>query len=359
MLTEIDEGIRMQRHKSWVLTWALVLYAICAWPLSVSAQELCGIDSIFADGFEGASFVPIAQIPGAIQSPGLTQDIVGSGSVSVIITAPTGSPTTADSTVDVAGTFVGPVNTGISVNGTSGATVNGAFLVPNVPLSAGANTLTVQALTLPGAMATALTSITQGGAAAPTAIAVEQAVGYAPLTARFHYTIGTLPGGHTVQSVAVNFRGTGPDDYTGPFSGIPGSFQYTQPGFYTAQFRVTDDASNTYTATRSVLIQDFAAQRGMVCDVYGYLKDRLNAQDATSAANAFQSIVSSSYATFFTALGSNMPATAQQLGVIIDGQMGLGFANMLIGRDNPDQTRSGYPIRITQGTDGVWRISEM
>lgn len=97
----------------------------------------------------------------------------------------------------------------------------------------------------------------------------------------------------------------------------------------------------------------------MMCDIYGYVKDRLNAQDATGAGNAYQSVVRSDFTTFFTQLGTNMPATAQQLGTILDGQLGTGFADLLLVRDNPDQTRSGFPMRLTQGSDGVWRISEM
>ncbi|WP_165371392.1 hypothetical protein [Pseudolysobacter antarcticus] len=47
-----------------------------------------------------------------------------------------------------------------------------------------------------------------------------------------------------------------------------------------------------------------------MCDIYGYLKDRLNAQDATGAGNAYQPVVRSDFTTFFTQLGTNMPATA-------------------------------------------------
>jgi len=98
----------------------------------------------------------------------------------------------------------------------------------------------------------------------------------------------------------------------------------------------------------------------MLCDVYGYLKDRLNAQDATNAANAFQSVVKSSYQSLFFTFGSNMPTVAQSLGVVVSGLLGQGFAELFIVRDNvAQQTRAEFPMRLTQGADGVWRISEM
>lgn len=338
------------------VSWSILLVT-CAWPMLATAQEFCGIDDIFYNGFEASSFVPIAQTHGGQMSAGLVQDITGP-LTSVVITAPTG--TTGDATVDVVGTFTGPVDTGITVNGAYAVTVNGSFLVPNVPLNAGANTLTAQALTLTGATTSGTASVTQGGSPSPIAMKADHPFGFAPFIVNFTYIVGTLPSGKPVQSVAVNFRGSGANDYIGALAGAPASFTYTAPGLYTAQFQVTDTSSNTYTATRAILIQDFPAQRSMLCDVYGYLKNRMSVQDATGASNVFQPADRSAYLTFFNALGTNMPVAAAQLGVIIDGQLGSGIAELLLERDDTStQTRGGFPLRITQGTDGVWRISEM
>lgn len=97
----------------------------------------------------------------------------------------------------------------------------------------------------------------------------------------------------------------------------------------------------------------------MLCDIHSYLKDRLNAQDVVGAGSAFQPAIRTDYTNMFTVLGTDMPATAGQLGSIGNGMIGLGFAEMLLIRDNSDQTRSGFHERLTQGSDGVWRISEM
>jgi hypothetical protein len=57
---------------------------------------------------------------------------------------------------------------------------------------------------------------------------------------------------------------------------------------------------------------------------------------------------------------TNLPTVAQQLGVVVAGMLGQGFADLLVDRDNTtSQTRAGFPLRLTQGADGVWRISEM
>ena len=105
---------------------------------------------------------------------------------------------------------------------------------------------------------------------------------------------------------------------------------------------------------------DYATQRGMVCDIYGYLLDRLAAADKTNAPNAFQADMRPNYVDLFNQVtNANMQTMSQQLGTIVTGQMGIDFADLLLVRDNADQTRSGFPLRITVGADGVWRISEM
>ena len=174
--------------------------------LSIPAgSAFCGIDSIFPNGFEPASFAAINQLSGGIASPGLTQDITGTGALSVTITSPAAGATTGDSTVDVSGTFVGPVNTGITVNGASGYTANGRFLVPNVPLNAGSNPLNATATILPGATASYAGSITQSGTALPISTSANHPSGYAPVPITFGYSIGALTSGFPVQSVAINF----------------------------------------------------------------------------------------------------------------------------------------------------------
>lgn len=324
---------------------------------AATAQEFCGIDDIFNNGFETASFVPTSQLAGGSMSPGLTQDITGSGTLSVTITT---SGTTSDAAIDVVGTFTGPVNTGITVNGVAGFTAGGNFVVPSVPLNAGANTLNVTATILPGSTATASGSITQAGTATPISVSTSYTLGYAPFTETFNSIIGTLAGNATISNVAIDFRGIGSNDYSGTLAGAPTSYVYKTPGAYQAQFQFTDSNSVVYTIHRTVLVQDVAVQRGMLCDVYGYLKDRLNAQDANGAANVFQPADRTTWLNFFTALGSNMPTAAAQLGVIVNGVMSPDFVDLLLVQDNATaQTRAGFPLRMTQSGDGVWRISEM
>ena len=341
-----------------------------AGPLPLSTKQslsiptgsvLCGIDDIFYGTFEPASFALVTQLPGGAVSPGLTASIIGSG-LSVHIVSPIGGATINDTTVDVTGTFTGPLNTGISIDGVAGYVTNGQFLVPNVPLGSGSNQLTASATTLPGGTpATHMVSVTQSGTGAPVSISVDHPSDYAPALLSFSYHIGALPSGFPVQTIVINF-GNGTSPFSGSsLSGAPTQAKYKTPGLYQASLSVTDTHSNTYVGYRSVLMQDLPTQRGMLCDVYGYLQTQLSIPNATNASLAFQLNMQSQYLSLFTAIGnSNLPTAAQQLGVIVGGVLGQGFADLIVDRDDSgSSTRSGFPLRLTQGADGVWRISEM
>lgn len=262
------------------------------------------------------------------------------------------------------GTFVGPTNTGITVNGVVATTVNGQFLASAVPLAAGGNTLTVTATILPGATATTSETVTQGGASAsPIGLSADGQTwptGFAPAVVTFDYAIGALPNNAGVKSVAMDVNGDGIFDYTAStLASLPSSFTYSQPGMYTAAFKVVDTNNNTYLAYRTVLVRSVSAQRNMLCDVYAYLKNRLSAQDASGATNAYQASVQGPYSSLFTDPGANLPTIATMLGNIANGFFVQGYAEMTVVRDNANQTRNGFPLRMTQGPDGVWRIGEM
>ncbi len=104
----------------------------------------------------------------------VAQDPAGNAArVSLHFTYSTGSLTVANltpgATVDsnatpVMGSFDGPLNTGITVNGIVASTYGNRFFVNNVPLQPGENTLTIIATTLEGTAATQTLTINSAGA---------------------------------------------------------------------------------------------------------------------------------------------------------------------------------------------------
>jgi FG-GAP repeat/IPT/TIG domain/Bacterial Ig-like domain (group 3) len=320
--------------------------------------EICGFDPK-ATYPAASGFVPIAQLPALVPSAGLITAITGTGTLSVDISTPQANATIAGNTVDVVGTFVGPTNTGITVNGVVAYTQGGKFLAQAVPLKAGANVLNVVATTLTGVTATNSLHVNQGGTASPVSIDIAgpSSTGFAPAAILFHYSIGSLSG---VRSVSLDYDGNGLIDWTGTsLANAPNQLTYSRPGLFKVVLTVVDLGGSVYTAQRQILIEDLVMTRSTLCDVYGYLKDRLNAQDATGAASAYQPLVRSQYQAQFAAIGTGMPAMVPMLGAIGYGYVAPGYAELTLVRDNADQTRSGFPLRMTLGSDGVWRISEM
>ncbi|PZQ10473.1 MAG: hypothetical protein DI564_15915 [Rhodanobacter denitrificans] len=324
-----------------------------------AGTELCGFDPD-ADYPPQTGFVPIGQLSGGVPSLGLERSIHGAAPVSVTVTSPVATSTVNGRSVDVVGTFEGPVNTGITVNGVVAATANGRFLAVAVPVEPGANTLDVVATTMTGATATA--SVSVQASADPALIAIEAndqvgQVGFGPFQAVYHMNLDNLPSSVTVSNVRLDLNGDGIWEHEGAtLDGAPNAYTFPHPGLYRARLDVNHGG---FVADRYILVRDRIAQRSMLCDIYGYLRDRLAAQDLIGAADVFHPDRRTEYVALLSALGAQMPTFAQQLGTVVDGQFSGGMADLTLVRDQSDETRTGYPLRLMQGSDGVWRILEM
>lgn len=325
----------------------------------VTPTEICGFDPRTVPN-DPVGFVPIGQLSGVVYSAGLARNIVGNGTMSVTIDSPIGGSTTPSGIVDVVGMFNGPVNTGITINGIAAKTVNGKFMVPNVSLSPGTNTLEAVATTLPGLTATASISLTRSGTEPPIAFHAEQPVGIARTAITFNVALAESLSGANLQRIRIDTNGDGIFDQTSTsLEQLPRRYGYNIPGLFKATLEVTTITGQIHTATQWVLIRSAAAERGMLCDIYGYLKKRLSLQDAAGAGAAYDASVRSRYVAAFTAIGENLPSVAMQLGTVASGFIGPRYAQILVLRDNADQTRSGYHIQMIQNADGVWRIESM
>ena len=118
--------------KKYVGGFLLLLIAVGA-----HAQENCGFPvSLLRSGFEAGEQPSVAVLP-----PESTP-------VSIAIVGPANGAVTGVASTQVFGTYLGPANTGISVNDVP-AIVNGsAFVSPRIPLTVGVNTLTIRYATL-------------------------------------------------------------------------------------------------------------------------------------------------------------------------------------------------------------------
>jgi len=324
-------------------------------------SEICGFDPESNYPPPGSS-VPVPQLPGAVWSMGQSAGINATSPLTAEFTHPIDDSTVPDEFVDVVGTFKGPINTGVVVNGVVAHTVGGRFLAPQVPLTPGANTLTVTLTTLAGGSFSRTASVNRNGPAAPLAIDVlstNGTVALGPNTQYFAYRTN-LAAGVAVNSVAIDFEGDGVDnDNSNSLASADAVFVYKNPGLYRMRLRVGATDEQTYEAVRYLMTEDLIAQRSMVCDVVGYLRRRLSAGDTSNAVLAFHEGARMKYTQEFTALGAALPTAAPKLGAVAGGTIGLGIADMTLVRDAPGPTRRGFPVQLSRGVDGVWRISSM
>lgn len=316
------------------------------------AQEVCGLqtasfDIIFIDGFnEPASGLgpPLSTVlPPAL---GVTP--------TVAVTYPSTGTTIASNKVQVVGTFTGPINTGISVNGIRAYVKDGNFVTPDFTLNSGANSLTVKATTLDGQTATTLLSVTSTPSPGNITLFSDADAGYWPFGVGFKLNV---PSSILVQSVAVDF-GDGSSGYTGTNPIAIPRHLYTDAGIYTVQATITDDMSNQYTAQRRVAILDIVAQRQVLCAVYAHVRTRMAASDVLGAVQAFHLKQRKKYTNLFNALGVNLPAASTRLGTIANGTLSSVDAELILVTEQAGQV-SGYPMHMSPDGTGVWRIDSM
>jgi hypothetical protein len=349
----------MRFERSWRLG-ATLLFVVTANVGTVQA-ETCGIDSIFANSFE--SVAPGGSVdgtPGALQSPGITQSIVGPPGFSIAITYPAPGSTIAGSSTAIVGTFNGPTNTGVVINGVRGYVVDNQFFAPAVPVDIAGTALDAIGTKLTGETATSTVNVI-GGASVPVKLIVGRSAGFSPFRAVFTYSIGALPGGAGVQYIGIDYNADGTDDVVNPPLGTTLASIATISGVYHARLTVQDTNSVTYISDAYYAVRSASELSGMLCDVYGYMKQRLGqpSPDIPGALNAVLASARDEFEGMFTDGSGSLPSYVGNLGSIVSGAIGEDFGSYLVVRLNPDQTLSGYPMEFSQDATGVWRISDM
>jgi hypothetical protein len=279
---------------------------------------------------------------------------------SLAITAAPGldGSTVNESTMLVSGSIIAPPNSGVTVNGIL-ATVgtDNQFSVNEVPLVAGANTITLVVTTQDGATASQAITVTSSGAAAPFTVSIDEPDGIAPHTVTFTVSGGSTP----VASVEFDVDGNGTVDITTP--GIPvAGVQATYSSAGTASPRITfKDASGSviYTSTKQVHIVDPVDKYNLVKGVFTGMLGRLSAGNTSGASTALTSGANDKYAPAFDALGSALPTVAGQLGTIQRATFTNGVAEIMLTRSGANGQSAAFFIYMIKGQDGIWRIDGM
>jgi len=272
--------------------------------------------------------------------------------VSVSIASPPNGATINADTVTVSGTFQGPANTGITVNGIAAIVTGGTFIVAAVPLQPGANTLSAVATAPNGQSAAQTLSVTSTGPA-PIHVTASIAQGLAPLDVAFTVSNTTGKGLLVVQA---DFAGSGSFGFFSPDA--PLSNRYTAPGTYRAAFNIVDSTGASFRQTVTIVVQDPAQVDQLLQQTWAGFTAALASRDKTQVLQYLNTQAQGRYGPVFDALLPQMPQivasySAPQTGLISDALGEYAINRMVSGVNRI------FFIYFVKDVDGIWRIDSM
>jgi hypothetical protein len=283
----------------------------------------------------------------SVQSIGLTIDFP---------VAPPGLSASANSDfVTVRGTYVGPANTGVTVNGeiaeTDGA---GHFAINGIPLGAGDNPIIAVMTTIDGATASKMLTVASSGTA-PFQISALPNSGFVPLTVTL---IATSRGVGPAKTIQVANAGTATLD-TSTFDGQTlGTLTFAAPGMYLPQITVTYGSAFSYSQTLAIVVRDNAAMDRMFIDMFNRLTSALSVKDSSAALQYFTEPNRPKYGAAFAAMEVRLPQIVETFKAFGGVSMSSDIAEYALKRVINGKTKI-YLLDFLRDGDGVWRLDSM
>ncbi|BAV33336.1 hypothetical protein SCL_1021 [Sulfuricaulis limicola] len=331
---------------------------------TANVMLLDGNGSVVAAG--GAAFNFVAPLkPGTNLFTLLARDPAGNesslllrllhSSLSVKFTSPAAGTVLDRMRVLVSGTFQGPVNTGISVNGTV-ALVSGDRFLLNLDLEPGPNALTATATTLDGVTATdtLIVSVSQTEAD-PFEITITPAAGTAPLPVRF--SVGNFSG-QTIMRVELDIDGDGSTDSIVTDLSEPVEVTYANPGIYPARVKIIYGQNQSYEQTMAVVIHDAMQMDTQFTTLWNGTNEALIRGDVSTALTYLNEGAKRKYGPVFQVLKPHMPQIIASYSPLRRVSISEDIGEYAIVRNFNGQNRV-YLIYFLRDADGVWRMDAM
>ncbi len=261
-----------------------------------------------------------------------------------------------DSTaLDVSGSFQGPPNTGITVNGVV-AMVYGDQFYANLDLEPGVNTLTITATTPDGATITKTITVTvTAGTPDPVRVTVSPQGGVAPLAAQFTITNGS---GSAIRRIDADFDGDGTTDLTAADPTAPIAYTYTSPGAYQTSIQITDSQSTVHRKALIVVVNDAAQMDQLFTNIWNGMNNALKVGNVNGAAQYLNESAKRKYQPVFEALKAKFPQIIASYSPLRRVSISSDIGEYSIVRNFNGQNRL-YLIYFLRDADGVWRMDGM
>lgn len=268
----------------------------------------------------------------------------------IAVQSPSNGATVTDDQVTIVGTWSGPPNTGITVNGVIAA-VSGNQFFATVPLTPGVNVLAVTATTAQGGRSTLRVTVT-GAGSAPTRVTASAMQGFAPMQVLFSVTSD-----RPIQSVDGSFS-VGSPFSVAPLNG-PLSFTYTTPGIHEAVFNVRHADGTTVTRILHIIVDDLLVLDGMLKLSWQGFLTKLVGRDIAGAGTYMSDHAKDVYIAVLQALQNGLPSIATSFSELRTFALRPRLGEFAIRRTEVDGKTYMYLIYFRQGEDGVWRLESM
>ena len=276
---------------------------------------------------------------------------------SVTVDAGIDGSTVADDHMIVTGIVRTLPNSSVTVNGVPGEIdFSGHFVVNEVPLAVGANSLVVTVKTMDGDSGSQTITVNRTGLN-PINLKASAYGGMAPFTVKF---VWENRGNVAVKKVEMDFSGSqGLQDVTAFGSTIQVS--YTGEGNYFPRLVVTDMQDRQYVTRVALVVSSAANMNALLRGALDTMMVRLSANDVTRAVNSLTPGTADEFKDDFNAMAQAglLTQAVQQFGTVLEGTFGNRMAEFLLIRANADGTRSAFRLNFIKSPDGIWRIDGM
>ncbi|MHB8535100.1 MAG: hypothetical protein ACYDBW_06590 [Sulfuricaulis sp.] len=272
----------------------------------------------------------------------------------VTVTEPLAGSTVNTENLILGGSFVGPENTGITVNGIVALLDGDKFYVNNLPLMPGQNTLSIMLTAPDGTTRTQTVSVTSTGRN-PLQVNVEPQSGIAPLTTRF---IPTLNNGRILQRIDADANGDGTTDLTITDPTQPIEYLYNAPGTYRPWIIATDSQGQTYTQALVVVVQDPQKMDQFFTAIWNGMNNALKGGDVNAAVHYLNESAKHKYQPVFQALLPKMGEIVASYSPLYRLSVTEDIGEYAIQRSYNGGSRV-YLTYFLKDADGVWRVDGM
>jgi hypothetical protein len=269
------------------------------------------------------------------------------GPINLTITSPLNGAVIGKTETLVQGTITGGSgqDMGVTVNGVLGTIYGGEFVANHVPLTAGANTLTVTAKDISGMTATASVTVQSVPVTNYITLSANPESGVAPMQ-----TTVTIDSTFTIASSTLYASGPGSAQITG-VSLSQFQVNLTTEGIYFFTANVMDGQGGVYTDTIAITVLNLTQLDTLLQTKWSGMTAALNAGDIATALPYFVGRAQEKYQAIFQDLLPSLPQIFGSIQTLHLLSVGNDEAEMeaIVGGDS-------YPVIFMRDETGIWKL---